>query len=443
MSSAIDRFIQDFSGKKVLIFGLGILGRGVGDAKFFHHIGSRIRITDLKQEPQLTSALDQLKGIQSDYIFGEHRPQDIDWADIILRNAAVPWDHPLLNRARDQQKPIYMDTQLFVQYSGVEVLGITGTRGKSTTTHMAFKCLNHLPQHQILLGGNAINDATLPLLEKIKSSAQTIAVLELSSWQLQAFSAHRLSPQSAVITNVYPDHLNTYPNYAAYLTDKQAIYKYQQPKDWLLLNHHQSEFHQWAKSAPSQIDWFKAGDLPAVVKLKVPGQHNRLNAAAALKTALHYGVSQTSVLNTLSQFTGLPHRLEKIRTVNHVSFINDSTSTTPIATITALNAIKPPLVLILGGTDKKLPVKDLAQAINQHSSPVVLISGNGTDRVKPLINPGLIKLETNNLKEAVLIAQKIAPPHSTVLLSPGFTSFGIFNNEFDRGKQFTQIVNIL
>jgi UDP-N-acetylmuramoylalanine--D-glutamate ligase len=258
----IDQCTRDFSHQRILIFGLGLLGSNLGLARFFASMGCPLRITDLKTAAILKPSLDALSDIKAEYSLGKHRPQDIDWADIIIRSASVPWEHPLLNRARDQHKPIHMDAELFLTYTpGVTVIGITGTRGKTTTTSLIFELLKQTGR-QLILGGNVKDVCTLPLIRTIKDPQNTIAVLELSSWQLQAFHNAKISPSLAVLTNLYPDHLNVYANIDSYYADKQAIYCYQKPSDMVLFNDRVSRFHDWAKVAPGKVQWYSDADLP-------------------------------------------------------------------------------------------------------------------------------------------------------------------------------------
>jgi UDP-N-acetylmuramoylalanine--D-glutamate ligase len=439
-----DQFVQDFQGKRVLIFGLGLLGSSLGDALLFAHIGCPLRITDTKSADILRPSLDKLRDVKADYILGVHRHEDIDWAQVIIRNAAVPWHHPLLEYARDLHKPVHMDVELFLRYArGVTTIGITGTRGKTTTTHLIYEILKNTSAQPLVLGGNVKDIATLPLLKSVTNPRDTRAVLELSSWQLQSFHSSHLSPNLAVITNLYPDHQNVYDSLTAYYSDKQAIYQYQKPGDVVFLNRHVKVFHEWAKSAHGKVIWFDPADLPSDLELPLRGIHNQENAAAAYQVGLYLGISSAAINNVLSNFSALPHRLETVRIIRGVTYVNDTTATTPVAAVVALKTVSSPVTLILGGSDKKLPIDDLVETVNQKADKVILLTGNGTERIKPLLNQKRIVIETDSLQVAVARAAHISPPGSTVLLSPGFTSFGLFQNEYHRGEEFIRIVNSL
>jgi UDP-N-acetylmuramoylalanine--D-glutamate ligase len=439
-----DQFVTDFRGKKILILGLGLLGSSLGDAQLFAEIGCQLRITDLKQAENLKSSLDQLSGIKADYILGSHRTEDVDWADIVLRSAAVPWEHPVLIHARLQNKPVYMDASLFLEYArGVTSIGITGTRGKTTTTQLIFSAAK-LTGKTVLLGGNVKDTATLPQLKLCQNPEQTTMVMELSSWQLQSFFDLKLSPHIAVLTNLYPDHLNIYRFLTEYYRDKKAIFLNQKKGDLVFFNNHVEEFKQWAHEAPGKICFFDTLDLPKDFTWSLKGEHNLQNLAAALAVGRALGIRESDLLNLFRHFEPIPYRLEVIRNLNGVTFINDTTSTTPTALIAALNATTSPEILIMGGTDKNLPLDELAAKLNQNKAlTIIMLTGSGTAKLLPLIDSQKIKLVTKSLEDAVNLAYSIAIPGQNILFSPGFTSFGLFNNEYHRGDEFSRLVKLL
>jgi UDP-N-acetylmuramoylalanine--D-glutamate ligase len=432
---------QDFAGKKVLIFGLGMLGRGVGDAMFFAKLGCRVTVTDLKSEPQLQSSIDKLANFDIQYHLAGHREQDIYETDVIIRNASVPWEHPLLKKARVLGKPIFMDTQLFVSYAGIETIGITGTRGKTTTTTLIYEVLNRLlPGRQVLIGGNVKNVATIQLLEVIDYNKNPLIVLELSSWQLEAFLEHGLAPHLALITNLYPDHLNRYSSLKAYYQAKKAIFTHQTTADHLFLNQEIQESADWASEAKSQVHWFSRHDVPPGITLKLNGGHNRSNAAAALAVSQLYKLNRKDVLNILANQKPLEFRLQPLENGFNRTIINDSTSTTPIATAKALASIGSKSYLIFGGEDKNLPIGDAVTAINEYTKKVFLIKGSGTAKSKSGIKPNLIGGEFSKLKQAIIASIQASKPGDTILFSPGFTSFGMWDNEYHRGDSFNQLI---
>lgn len=437
-----DRLVSDFSGKKVLIFGLGKLGSNLGIAQLFSEIGCSLRITDLKSATVLKSSLDQLAAVNAEFILEQHRQEDIDWADVIVRSAAIPWHHPLLEYGRIKKKPIVMDTQLLMSYlpAHTKTIGITGTRGKTTTTLLIHDILKANSPYPVFLGGNIRNLSTLPLIKEIPDSSPSFVVLELSSWQLQGCDAYMLSPHISVITNYYKDHLNVYKTYSDYISDKQVIGKYQTSKDYLVLNHAQNHLHEkWLKQLKSHIVWFDPKKIPFTFNWPLLGTHNLENAAAAFEVLTLTGVSPTQIQLGFEQFTPPEFRLQTIFDQDF-TIINDSNSTTPTATIKALESITKPITLILGGEDKKLPVGTLASLINKVKPKVFLLKGSGTSRIRPLITPELIQAEFANFEHAVKSALESTASNEVLLFSPGFTSFGMFDNEYHRGDTFNQII---
>ncbi len=442
--SILSKFTSDFKNKKVVIMGLGMQGRGVGDALFFAQIGAKVLVTDLKTEKELASSLKALRKHKVKFVLGEHREKDFLQADLILKNAAVPSNSSYLKLARKKGIRIEMDEALFAQYaSQVKLIGITGTRGKSTVTTLIFNILKKAGL-RVWLGGNIRGMATLPLLAQVLPG--DLVVLELSSWQLEGFAQNKISPQISLITSIFEDHLNRYDSMSAYIEDKKAIFKYQQKKDILLLNQQFPELEEMGRQARSKVVFFSDKDLPPNLKLRLKGEHNKTNALAALKVADLFKVDRRVSVKVLEDFPGLPYRLETRRILNGVEYVNDSTSTTPAAGLAALKSFSKPLVVIAGGSSKNLDmtefVKVMAQAEN--IKKIILLKGEETvNLVKLLVKFGAkdkVVKTFSKMKEAVLEAKKVSKPGDIVLLSPGCASFGMFVNEYDRGDKFNKAV---
>lgn len=440
-----------FKDKKVLIFGLGILGGGLGAAKFFLKQKANIIITDKKSKEELKDSLDKLKGYKITYVLGEHREEDFKQADLIIKNPDIPSDSPYLKIATENNVPVESEASLFIKlYPYPEnLIGVTGTRGKTTTTMMIAHILK-TAGFSTLVGGNVKSLASLPLLYKAKE--KTKIVLELSSWQLQSFSRSKLSPHIAVITNIYEDHLNRYKSIIDYIQDKKQIFKHQTKSDFLITNSENIFTKEFAFETKSQVKLFNSKTLPQSWALKVPGEHNRENAAAALLVARLQKIKDSVSKKALENFSGVEFRIQTIRTLNGVKYINDSTSTTPISGYCGLLSFQEPITLICGGNSKNLETKQFIRAIIEHTKTVILIKGNATHDLKKGIEEQAardnrlspIKGEIyNDLVKAVKKAKDLAKKGDVVLFSPGFTSFGMFKNEFDRGEQFNQIVKSL
>ncbi len=429
---------QLIQGKKILIFGLGLQGGGVADALTCLSLGAKVKVTDLKSAEQLQPSLQHLpKGVET--VLGKHRREDIVWADLILQNPAVPFDHPLIQLAHQLGKPIYGSTALYLKYTSLPVIGITGTRGKSTTTNLIYHLLDSVYPQQILLGGNLPGKSPLQFISQ--EDGKRYAVLELSSFQLHFSRTLKVSPHLAVVTNIYPDHLNRYGSMEAYIQDKLAIVKYQTDQDYAILNANDPQVNLFAQATSAQIHYFQYSNLTS----NLIGRHNQANLAAALKVAEILGLNESKLKSAVANFKGLPFRLERVGEKGGIVFINDTTSTTPIATITAIKAVPQNLILIVGGSDKRLPIDRLITTICRESKvKAVVILGSYQNQV--FVHQlkshcqNKILTQVKDMKSAVLAAVASARPGEAVLLSPGFASFDLFKNEFDRGRQFNEIV---
>lgn len=425
--------------------GLGRLGGGEGVARFFAEEGACVTATDLKEEKELREPLERLKGLPITYVLGKHRKEDFQKQDLVIRNPDVPRESEFLEIARENKIPIEMDESLFLKLCPVPVIGVTGTRGKTTTTTLIGEILKE-GGYQTLLGGNLPGVATISLLRQI--TPQTKVVLELSSWQLQSLAQSKISPHIALITNIYPDHLNRYKDMDDYIADKKLIFAYQTEKDFLVLNQSDKIVKSFTFQAKAKIIWFKKGDWRPNWFLKIPGEHNRENASAALAVGKLLKVHEEIIKKAVGNFSGLPHRLEIVRQLGGVTYIDDSSSTTPIAGIMALRAhAGKPIILLAGGNSKKLDLSEFAQETSKRVKAVVLLEGTATGELESGIRnyESGIKIlgRFSDFKEAILVAKNVAEPGDIVLLSPGCTSFAMFKNEFDRGEKFKKIVKSL
>ena len=425
----MNEFVDALVGKKVLVFGVGRQGGGAGDAQFLQNHGAIVRLSD--RDTTLCPE-------------GQTEKQ-IDWAELIIKNPGVPDDSSLLARARSQGKSVLTSIAVFVKYASVPVIGITGTRGKSTTTALITHLLNHCFPGQILTGGNIPGKSGLSLFDS--QGGKKYAVLELSSFQLHNFHELKVSPRIAVITNLYPDHLNRYPDMASYQHDKEAICRYQTLDNYCLYNADNpgsisisasSLATKLAYSARWVADW----------TTQLPGTHNRENISATWALGQILKLDEDVVRQAVASFVGLPFRQEIVREVNGVTYINDTTATTPTATLKAIEAQTQPTILICGGASKNLPTHTLVDSIAQTDkiASVILLGSAGipefTSSLKKAAGDKILG-QVNSMSAAVALAVKHARPRSRVLLSPGFASFDLFQNEFDRGRQFNDAVSEL
>lgn len=418
--------------------GLGLLGRGVGDARYLAECGAELIVTDLKSREELAESVAQLETFPNVVlVLGEHRLEDFRDRDLIVKAAGVPLDSVFVAEAKKQGTPVRMSADLFAELAGIPVVGVTGTRGKSTVTHMAATILKAAGK-KVLLGGNVRGVSTLALLSE--ATPDHLAVLELDSWQLQGFGEAKLSPHIAVFTTFYPDHMNYYhDDMDAYLADKANIFLNQKPEDTLVLGRQcaPTVIEKYGERIESKVVVADELKLPDTWTLRTPGGHNRYDAALALAAARALGVDDEVSRAALESFAGVPGRLELVAEADGVKAYNDTTATTPEATLAALAALDPArTVLIMGGADKGLDMDALLAKLPEVKR-VVLLAGTGTERVRGELPDAPV---LDSLAGAVAEAFVHAEKGDAVLLSPAFASFGMFKNEFDRGDQFNALV---
>lgn len=450
------QLIQDlknkYNGKKILVVGLGLQGGGVGIAKFFAEFGAKVTVTDKKDESKLLQSIDRLKGLNIEFHLGRHDIKDFLDADVIFMGPSVPWTTYEVVQAQKKGIPVEMEMSFVVANYPGKVIGITGTRGKSTTTHLIYNLLKE-SGFKVTLGGGLPGISTIECLKEADENNWLVA--ELSSWSLSGFHRKKISPHIAVFTNFYPDHLNYYKDLEDYFYDKQAIYQYQKENDYLIsnlnlkniINKTRDQFFNGKpqtikKSVASFFD--KQNFLHELIYLK--GDHNLENAAAALKVAEILNIDKNKVVEIIKNFQGLPYRLQIVGKKDSVIFINDTTSTTPIATIKAIESLKDKkIILFLGGNSKNLPS---VQLINRLYSvdKIVLLAGSFTDEVLPVLKKkcstklvGPFDSLDQAVQEGYHLAKKLKEEYY-LLFSPGATSFAMFNNEFHRGEEFNKIV---
>jgi len=458
--------------------GLGLHGGGVGAVKFLAQNGAKITITDLRSKKGLQASITELKHIRAKYVLGRHRKEDFQNADLIIKNPAIPRSSPYLKIARARSTPIDTDIGIFFELCPAPIIGITGTKGKSTTVSLLYNIFRSHSKNTVRAGN--IGTSALESLSHINKN--TRVVLELSSWQLEGLLPHKKSPATSLVTNILPDHLNTYKSFTQYIAAKKCIYRFQKPTDILFLNFDDLRVKTFAKKAPSRTLFFsRTSNLSSVLKnkseigayildnkivfgqnrkqvlllkdLKIKGGHNLMNVLGAVSISLHLGIPLKTVQAVLRSFKGIPSRLELIATIKRRQFINDTTSTMPEATIAAINTLDPKhsqnIILIGGGEDKNLNYKRLSQGIIGRIKYFIVFPGTASRKIKTnitQIDPMFLHEKTEwaeSMKAAVRKAWKKSQPGDIILLSPGAASFNMFKNEFDRGKQFIDAVNEL
>lgn len=456
-------------GKRVTLVGLGTRQGGLGIARYLVAQGAQVTVTDMRTAEALAESVAALEGLPIRFVLGRHEERDFTphGTDMVVRNPAVPRRAPLLQLARERGVPIEMEMSLFFRACPAPIVGVTGTKGKTTVSTLAGALLREaLPATRV--GGN-MGVTALGQLEDLSPEAPI--VLELSSWQLEALIEHKLAPRVAVLTLIAEDHLNTYDGFEDYAATKRGITQHQRPEDYLVVNRDDPESWRAASETAASVAPFglvdcgddgawRAGDTlvwrwrgsefrwPAPQSPALRGDHGTRNALAAIAAAMLAGGNARAVQRGLDSFAGVRDRMEEVATIMGVTYINDTTATAPVAAAAALSALSggPGRVhLLAGGADKKLDPTPLAVAAARSGAAVYLFSGTATPALRAaLAAQGLdARGDFEGMRDAVTAATGAAQPGDTVLLSPGCASFGLFRDEFDRGEQFRQVVAAL
>jgi UDP-N-acetylmuramoylalanine--D-glutamate ligase len=433
----------DYTGRSVLVMGLGSHGGGVGIARFLASRGATVTVTDLRSEEELRPSVSALAELPIQFVLGEHRESDFRRVDMIVRNPGVPLDSPFLATARQSGVPIEMEMGLFFsEWPPQRTIGVTGTRGKTTTATFIHHLLKVHGADAVLAGNMRVS--AVGMLDDLQED-QTV-VLELSSWQLEGLDKHQISPAVAIVTNVLPDHLDRYEDMTAYAAAKKIIVQHQKASDLAILNRENVHSRSFAAATPAEVRWFSHGDeIAGWERARISGDHNRANLAAGILSASKFDISESTVERAIETFPGVPYRQDLVAVINGVSYVNDSTATTPDATLAALATLHGRMVLIAGGSDKGLSYLALAtriESLGERVGRVILLKGAGTDVLEPLLISD-IWTRAEDMDDAVQQATDIARSGDTVLLSPACASFGQFANEFDRGDRFNQAVERL
>jgi UDP-N-acetylmuramoylalanine--D-glutamate ligase len=441
--------------------GLGLLGGGVAAARYaVAHQAAEVVVTDLRPASVLQPSMAKLAGLPIRYVLEHHDLADFAAADVVVRNPGVRHNSPYLAAAHAAGARVEMEIAWFFRACRGRIAGITGTRGKSTTTTLLHAIMTEAGMEP-LLGGNLGGIETLSLLPQV--TPDRWIVLELGNWMLEGLHPIRRSPHLSIFTNLLPDHLNAYDSMEEYGEAKSSIFRYQGPGDIAIFNAENAYTRGYAETAPAEHVWLYTPEFSVASPRGMPqsarlflyrddiqllGEHNVANVQAATLAAEVIGIDPQVIHRAVARFRGVPHRLELLRELDGVLYVNDSASTAPVAGIAALRSFERPIVLIAGGNSKNLDLLGFAAEIAARVKQAVLLAGDASVELAAAIRaaaeergrPDPVSGPFANLGFALQAARKAAEPGDVVLLSPGFTSFGMFLNEFDRGNQFRDLV---
>ena len=505
MGNWCERSKISMTGQTVLIIGLARQGMAL-----VQHLASgdtNVRVTDLRSSEELATSLQALDPYDIELVLEQHPTSLLDGVDIVFVSGGVPLNIPLLQRAREYDIPISNDSQLALEKSPCKVVGITGSSGKTTTTLLTGK-MTSASQHyrNVWVGGNVGNPL---LLDLHRMTSKDMAIMELSSFQLEIMVS---SPDIAGVLNVTPNHLDRHANMREYVMSKEKILDRQRPDDVAVLGWDNEitrgmcdrvRGHCWGFSMDSKPSFDDgcfvenetimlrldgvSSSIMACQDVSLPGVHNLINVIAASALAAASGVEIEAIQAGIRDFDGIAHRMELVRDVNGVRWVNDTMATTPERTIAVLKTFDDPVILLLGGKDKKLPWSRLASEVKSGVKNIILF-GEAASLIKrqlehawhksaveidmPVVGDGsvtfadggseserLVKLSTageaadsdpfpfstnllqaRGLEEAVEIASSLAKSGDVVLLAPGCTSYDQFSNAVARGECYRELV---
>lgn len=420
--------------------GLGHFGGGVNAARWLARQGAVVTVTDLADE---TALADSLTALESEPIaqwqLGGHREEHFRGAELVVVNPAVRPGSRFVQIARDSGAQLTSEIELFVEACPAPIIGVTGSNGKSTTAAMIATILR-TAGHRTWLGGN-LGGSLLKRLQLIRPKDRV--VLELSSFQLWHLGPNVAMPQIAVVTGCSPNHLDWHPSYQDYAAAKQGILLGQTRDDLAVLNTHDEEVAGWDGLVRGRL--LPLPRLREIPRLAVCGDHNRINAACAAAAAAAIGLHQDEIRRGLEQFTGLPQRLQRCAVIDERRFYNDSTATTPEATIAALESLDEPIWLLAGGKDKGLDFGDLGAAVVERAAGAAFF-GSVREALKGWItahDPRFPCTTTETMAEALRWCWEHSRPGDTIVLSPACASTDQFRNFRDRGEQFVGLVKAL
>jgi UDP-N-acetylmuramoylalanine--D-glutamate ligase len=455
--------------KNIVVVGLG--RTGLAAARFLHHRGARVLVTDRAGEKELGDAVGVLRQLGVRVEIGSHRADSFQDADLIMVSPGV--DHTIepIAQANARGVPIIGEVELASAFIKDPIIAVTGTNGKTTTTALLGQMLEN-SGIRVFVGGNIGN----PLIEYVsKEQTAQIVVAEISSFQLDTIVTFR--PKVSVLLNITADHLDRYPDFEAYADSKMRIFKNQQADDLAILNGLDRLIRTKTKNIKCRRLFFpnlEAGEQGAILnekriilrlnhvhsvirnlqsefrnheyldisRMHLQGRHNFENACAASLAALASGATPNGIQKALDHFKGLPHRLEHVATINAVDYYNDSKATNVDGVLRALECFSRPVVLLMGGRDKGGDFKMLQESIRNHAKELIVM-GEAAESIRSALGQQTRTKVAASMQEAVTTAFQDAQPQDVVLLSPGCASFDWYSNYAERGDDFRRAVEKL
>ena len=450
---------MDIAGKNVLVFGSGI--SGIGAAGLLEERGASVTLYDGNDKLDVEEIRGKMKdGAKTDIVLGEFPEELLGKLDLVIISPGVPTDLPIVNRMRESDIPVVGEIELAYELGKGEVLAITGTNGKTTTTALLGEIMKAIYDSAFVVGNIGI-----PYTNVVDETRDdSVIVAEMSSFQLESIVDFR--PRVSAILNITPDHLNRHHTMEAYIQAKKNVAINQTAEDTCVLNYEDEVLREFGETLQTKVLYFSSkrkldkgiyledGNIIYrnpdeclvcnVKELKLLGVHNYENVMAAVAMAAAYGVPMDSIRKTIKEFTGVEHRIEFVAEKNGVAYYNDSKGTNPDAAIRGIQAMNRPTYLIGGGYDKQSEYKEWIESFDGKVKKLLLIGQTREKIAKEAEECGFTDIMLlNTFDDAVLTAAKLAEPGEAVLLSPACASWGMFKNYEERGDKFKEIVNSL
>ena len=450
---------MEVTGKKVLVFGSG--KSGIGAAGLLEKRGAATILYDGNEKidmEEMKARLGEKSSVQ--IVLGEFPETLLDDLNIVVMSPGVPTDLPVVNRMRERKIPVIGEIELAFMLGKGDVLAITGTNGKTTTTALLGEIMKNA-KSSVFVVGNIGN----PYTQIVDQTGEdSVIVAEMSSFQLESIVTFR--PKVSAILNITPDHLNRHHTMEAYIEAKEKIAANQQADDVCVLNYEDKVLRDFGREVKAGVLYFSSqrkldkgiylqdGNIVYrnpkecivcnVDDLKLLGTHNYENVMAAVAMAAAYGVPMDVIQKSIKEFAGVEHRIEFVAEKNGVAYYNDSKGTNPDAAIKGIQAMKRPTVLIGGGYDKDSTYKEWIESFDGKVKQLVLLGETREKIAAEARKCGFTDITlADTFEEAVFTSVKFARPGDAVLLSPACASWGMFKNYEERGDKFKEIVNSL
>lgn len=445
------------TGKKVLVFGSGI--SGIGAVKLLEDHGAEVVLYDGNESLDQASLREQL-GEKTTIVLGEFPEHLLEELELVVLSPGVPTDLPVILAMKEHGIQVIGEVELAYAFGKGDVLAITGTNGKTTTTSLLGEIMK-CHQEEVFVVGNIGNPYTIAAGQMTERS---VAVAEMSSFQLESIETFR--PKVSAILNFTPDHLNRHHTMEAYVEAKKQIAKNQTAEDYCVLNYEDERTKAFGEEVKAQVLYFSSAHklergiylddgkmiyknpeeviVCHVDELQILGIHNYENVMAAVAMAAVYGVPMDTIRKAILAFKGVEHRIEYVTEKDGVVYYNDSKGTNPDAAIKGIQAMNRKTVLIGGGYDKNSEYTEWIQAFDGKVKQLILIGATREKIAQDAEKCGFHDyIFADTFEEAVLLAAKTAKSGEAVLLSPACASWGMFPNYEVRGEKFKEIVNSL